>query len=141
MMSIRQITVKFAALCLLCLAILATVPPSIQAASAPKAYIGLFKDNAVAVFDTGTNKVLTTIPISAGPHGLVITPDGQTVYASSDGDSKVSVIDTATDKVKTSIEVGKTPHGLAMTADGKWVLVAVWGTSQVAFIDTSTNMV
>ncbi len=107
----------------------------------PKAYIGVFKDNVVAVLDTGTNQVLSTIPIPAGPHGLVITPDGRTVYASSDGDSKVSVIDTTTDKVVKSIEVGKMPHGLAMTPDGHQVLVAVYGTSQVAFIDTATNEV
>jgi len=118
-----------------------TTAPSTSAMAAPKAYIGLFKDNAVAVFDTGANRVLTTIPIPTGPHGLVVTPDGRTVYASSDGDSKVSVIDTATDQVKSSIEVGKMPHGLAITPDGRQVLVAIFGTSQVAFIDTTTNQV
>src|SRR6266508_1141929 len=82
------------------------------AGAAAKAYIGLFKDNAVAVLDTGRNRVLRTIPIAAGPHGLVITPDGRTVYVSSDGASTVSVIDTATDQVKRTIEVGKMPHGL-----------------------------
>jgi len=38
---------------------------------APKVYIGLFGDNSVAVLDTACNHVLTTIPIPAGPHGLV----------------------------------------------------------------------
>jgi YVTN family beta-propeller protein len=111
------------------------------AAAGPKAYIGLFKDNAVAVVDTSTGQILSKIPIPTGPHGLVITPDGRWVYASSDGDSKVSLIDTHTDQVTQSIEVGKTPHGLAITPDGKTVLVAVYGTSQVAFIDTATNQV
>src|SRR4029079_19796109 len=63
----------------------------------PKAYIGLFKDNDVAVLDTSSNKVMQTIAIPAGPHGLVVTPDGRCVYASSDGASTVSVIDTRTD--------------------------------------------
>src|SRR4030095_16955738 len=100
-----------------------------------------FKDNAVAVLDTGSNRVLRTIPIPTGPHGLVITPDGRTVYVSSDGASTVSVIDTATDKVKHSIEVGKMPHGLALTPDGRQLLVAVFGTSKVAFVDTASNQV
>ena len=52
----------------------------------PKAYIGLFKDNAVAVLDTGTNQVIKTIPVPTGPHGMVITSDGRWVYVSSDGD-------------------------------------------------------
>src|SRR5205807_3958391 len=34
-----------------------------SAAGAPKAYVGLFKDDAVAVIDTGQNKVLSTIPV------------------------------------------------------------------------------
>jgi YVTN family beta-propeller protein len=118
----------------------ATPVPSGGTATGPKAYIGLFKDNAVAVFDTGANKLLSTIPIPTGPHGLVITPDGKTVFASSDGDSKVSMIDTATDKVVNTIDVGKSPHGLAITPDGSVVLVADFGTSQVVKLDAKTGM-
>ena len=98
--------------------LVSTAAPSHAATTAPKAYIGLFKDNAVAVFDTASNSVMKTIPIPAGPHGLVVTPDGRWVYASSDGDSVVSVIDTRTDQVAATIEVGQTPHGLAITPDG-----------------------
>src|SRR5437016_13130595 len=61
-----------------------------------KAYVGLFKDNAVAVVDTGTNRVLRTIPIPAGPHGLVVTHDDRKVYVSSDVSSTVSVMYNAT---------------------------------------------
>jgi YVTN family beta-propeller protein len=110
-------------------------------AAGPKAYIGLFKDNAVAVFDTSTNRLLTTIPIPPGPHGLVMTPDGRTVFAGSDGDSKVSVIDTATDMVSASIEVGKSPHGLALTPDGGTLLAAVFGANAVVFIDAASRTV
>ena len=79
--------------------LVSTAAPSHAATTSPKAYIGLFKDNAVAVLDTASNQVLKTIPIPAGPHGLVVTPDGRWVYASSDGASVVSVIDTSTDSV------------------------------------------
>jgi len=106
-----------------------------------KAYVGLFKDNAVAVLDTGTNHVIKTIAVPAGPHGMVITPDGRVVYVSSDGASTVSVIDTTTDAVKANIEVGKTPHGLALSPDAKTVLVAGFGTNQLSFIDVATNTV
>jgi YVTN family beta-propeller protein len=106
-----------------------------------RAYVGLFKDNAVAVLDTGSHRVIKTIPVPAGPHGVVITPDGRLVYVSSDGASTVSVIDTTTDSVKATIEVGKTPHGLALTPDAKTVLVAGFGTNQLSFIDVATNTV
>jgi YVTN family beta-propeller protein len=110
-----------------------------QIASPPKAYVGLFGDNAVAVIDTSTDRVTKTIPVPTGPHGLVMTPDNKWLYASSDGDSVVSVIDTSTDEVTSTIDVGTMPHGLAITPDGTRVLVADFGTDQVEAIDTSTN--
>src|SRR6476646_5829170 len=88
------------------------------ATAAPKAYVGLFKDDAVAVIDTAQDRVVGTIPVPKGPHGLVITPDGRKVYVSSDGASAVSVIDTSNDKVIGSIDVGQTPHGLSISGDG-----------------------
>src|SRR4029077_20785585 len=88
---------------------------SLAAAGAPKAYVGLFKDDAVAVLDTAQNKVVGTIAVPKGPHGLVVTPGGRKVYVSSNGASTVSVIDTATDRVVASIEVGANPHGLAIS--------------------------
>ena len=115
--------------------------PTFAATPSPKAYIGLFGDDAVAVLDTGTNRLLTTIPVPAGPHGIVVTPDGRKVYVSSDGASTVSVIDTAADQVATSIEVGSAPHGLAITPDGRQVLAAVFNASQVVMIDTARDQV
>ena len=121
----------------------AAVPAPVAAAvpAVPKAYVGIFNDNTVAVVDTGANRVLGTIPVPTGPHGLVMSPDGRRVYASSDGASSVSVISTLTDRVVSTIEVGRSPHGLAISPDGRRVLVAVYGASQVAMIDTVRNEV
>src|SRR5262245_32363552 len=74
------------ALLLMALNARAAEPPTVRQAGSPsaatarKAYVGLFKDNAVAVLDTGTDRVLRTIPIPPGPHGIAITPDGRKVY-------------------------------------------------------------
>src|SRR5947209_11945677 len=114
---------------------------SLSAAGAPKAYVGLFKDDAVAVIDTAQNKVLGTIAVPKGPHGLVVTPDGRKVYVSSDGASTVSVIDSATDRVVASLEVGANPHGLAVSGDGSRVLVLGWGSNRALVIDTATDRV
>jgi YVTN family beta-propeller protein len=111
------------------------------AAASPKAYVGLFQDNAVAVLDAGSGRLLRTIPVAAGPHGLVITKDGRQVYVSSDGSSVVSVIDTDSDRVSRTIEVGKEPHGLALTPDGRLLLVAVNGADRVALVETATGAV
>lgn len=112
---------------------------ALAAAAAPKVYVGLFKDNAIAVIDTSTNKVHGAIPVPAGPHGMVITPDGRKVYVSSDGASTVSVIDTQTDMVIGSVEVGTNPHGLAISPDGRQVLVGSFGINHVLLIDTSSD--
>ena len=40
---------------------------ALAAAGASKAYVGLFKDDAVAVIDTVQNRVLTTISVPKGP--------------------------------------------------------------------------
>jgi YVTN family beta-propeller protein len=114
---------------------------SLSAAGAPKAYVGLFKDDAVAVIDTGQNKVLRTISVPKGPHGLVVTADGRKVYVSSDGASTVSVIDTAADRVIASIAVGANPHGLAVSGDGRRVLVSGWGSNRALVIDTTADRV
>jgi YVTN family beta-propeller protein len=111
------------------------------AAAAPKAYVGLFKDDAVAVIDTAQNKVVGTVPVPKGPHGLVITPDGRKVYVSSDGASTVSVIDTSNDRVVATIDVGANPHGLAVSGDGRRVLALGWGTNHALVIDTATDRV
>src|SRR5215468_4776107 len=100
---------------LLALIVLTASPAAAQ--SSGKVYVGLFRDDAVAVIDSSTNRVLRTVTVPKGPHGLVVTPDGRKVYVSSDGASTVTVIDTATDQVATSIEVGANPHGLAMAPD------------------------
>ncbi len=135
----------------LALVVLAFAPgwaaPAVSPAASPadsgarKAYVGLFKDNAVAVLDLGTNRLLGTIPAPPGPHGLVITPDGRKVYVSSEGASTVSVIDTATDRVVRSLEVGPTPHGLALSRDGHLLLVAGFGSNQVLLINTGTDRI
>jgi YVTN family beta-propeller protein len=109
--------------------------------TAPKAYVGLFRDNAVAVLDTATNMVVKTIPVPPGPHGLVVTPDGRKVYVSSEGASTVSVIDAVTDSVVNSIDVGATPHGLAITPDGRQILVSAFGTNRAVIIDATRDQI
>jgi YVTN family beta-propeller protein len=115
--------------------------PGSPASTAGKAYAGIFKDDAVAVIDTTTNRVLGTIPVPKGPHGLVMTPDGRKVYVSSDGASTVSVIDTRTDQVISSLDVGPNPHGLAISPDGRKLLVMAFGANRVIVIDTSSDRI
>jgi YVTN family beta-propeller protein len=115
----------------------AQAPP---VASGPKAYIGLFGDSAIAVFDVNAKKVLKTIPVTA-PDGLIITPDGKKVYVSSSDTGTVKVISTADDSLTTSVAVGPKPAGLAITPDGRSVVVAVGGADEAVVIDVASDTV
>lgn len=110
-------------------------------AAGPKAYVGNFSDSTVSVIDTATGMVIATVPVSTGPHGMAITPDGRIAYVSGDGASTVTAIDTATDKVAQTIEVGKSPHGIAITPDGRTLLVGVYGDDRVAFVEVASQKV
>jgi YVTN family beta-propeller protein len=111
------------------------------ATAGPKAYVGNFKDNTVSVIDTLAGKVVATIPVATGPHGMGITSDGRWLYVSGDGSSSLSVIDTANDRVARTVEIGKTPHGVALTPDGRLLLVCINGEDRIAFFDTGTQAV
>jgi YVTN family beta-propeller protein len=131
---------RFAAL-LLMLTLPVAAHPAYGQSPGPKVYVGLFKENVVAVLDPAEGKVVGRIAVPPGPHGLVITPDGRKVYVSSDGASTVSVIETVSDRVIGSVEVGPNPHGLAMAADGRQVLVSAWGANEALVIDTATDRI
>jgi YVTN family beta-propeller protein len=105
----------------------------------PKAYVGNFADNTVSVIDTSTGSVVATIPVAAGPHGMVLSPDGGTVYVTGDGSSLLDIIDTASDRVTKTVEVGKKPNGIALTPDGRLLLVTVYGEDRIAIVDTATQ--
>jgi YVTN family beta-propeller protein len=117
---------------------------SVTSAAAPaglKAYVGNFKDSTVSVIDVAAGRVQATLPVAAGPDGIVVSLDDRLAFVSGAGASAVSVIDTASDSVVRTIEVGKGPQGLALTPDGRWVLAAVNGDDRVAFIDAATQSV
>src|ERR1700710_2021591 len=92
-----------------------------------KAYVGNFKDDTVSVVDTGGHVMVATIPVAAGPDGIVVSRNDRLVFVSGSGSSSLSVIDTATDRIVDTIEVGKGPQGLATTPDGRWLLAAING--------------
>ena len=115
-----------------------TVVAAGAGAAGPKAYVGNFSDNTVSVVDLAAGAVVATIPVSAGPHGMVAAPDGRTVYMTGDGSSNLDAIDTAADRVKKTVEIGKSPHGLAISPDGRTLLAAVYGEDKIVFMDTAT---
>jgi 40-residue YVTN family beta-propeller repeat/40-residue YVTN family beta-propeller repeat len=114
---------------------------SVFAAANPNAYVGNFKDNTVSAIDIAKGEVVATIPVEAGPHGMILSTDGRWLYVSSDGSSSVNVIDTNTNKVSSLINVGKSPQGLSLSPDGKYLLVCVNGDDKIVYVDTKKKKI
>lgn len=89
------------------------------------------------------NTVVATIGVGQLPQGMVITPNGQTVYVTNYESQDVSVIDTATNTVTTSITLAGNPGFIAITPDSQTLFVEFTGnsTESVAVIATATNTV
>ena len=113
-------------------------PRATAAPSAPKAYVGLYGDDAIGVLDTASGRLMSTVRVPAGPEAVIVSPDGRRAYVSSEDATQVSVIDTATDKLIKTLDLGAFPEGMALSRDGRTLLAAVFGIDKVDLIDTGT---
>ncbi|MDB5396786.1 MAG: hypothetical protein JWM91_4292 [Rhodospirillales bacterium] len=90
-----------------------------------------------------TSKISAGPGSSAGPLGMVITPDGANLYFSIAGGAVVHFA-TATNVIVKSIPLPTSPEtggGMAISPDGKKVFVAVPDSDSVVVIDTATDQV
>ncbi|HYX54279.1 MAG TPA: beta-propeller fold lactonase family protein [Candidatus Limnocylindrales bacterium] len=93
-------------------------------------------DGGVSVIDTGTEKVVATIPgLTKHSNRLKFTPDGKQVLISDPESNQVLVMDVAGRKLVQRITVPAQPLGIQMSPDGKSAYVACAGAGQVAVID------
>jgi YVTN family beta-propeller protein len=133
--------------------VVATIPipdgPPQYLAFAPdgtRLYVSIFNDpdrsiNRVAVLDTQTNTVLTTIKVGSRPYALAVRPDGRELYVPNHDSGTVSVIDTATDSLVTDIRVKPNPHWVEFSTDGTKAYTANHESNLVSVIDTATRAV
>jgi YVTN family beta-propeller protein len=81
-------------------------------------------DNALAIVDPASGKVLGTVATGVGPHEIVASSDGKfayvTNYGEREGGTTLSMIDVAAQKETRRVALGtlRRPHGIIF-ADGK----------------------
>ena len=66
----------------------------------------------VAVIDTASNTVTTTVTVGHDPFAVAVSSSGGFAYVTNRADDSLSVIDTSTDTVIRSLPVGDTPEGI-----------------------------
>ncbi|PAE36666.1 YncE family protein [Bacillus sp. 7884-1] len=70
--------------------------------------------DSVSKIDLETRKIVTTIKVGKGAHGIVTSDDNQFVYVTNMYENTVSVIDNNENKVIATIEVGTEPNGITL---------------------------
>jgi YVTN family beta-propeller protein len=133
--------------------VVATIPipdgPPQYLAFAPdgkRLYVSIFNDpdrsiNRVAVLDTATNTVVTTIKVGSRPFALAVSPDGSQIYVPNHDSGTISVIDTASNSLVTDIRVKPNPHWVAFSKDGTRAYAVNHESNIVSVIDTSTRAI
>lgn len=95
----------------------------------------------MTAIDTATMKVVATIPVGPGPHGLRPSPDGRWVFVANMAGTTLSVIDTADNREVAEIEVGRAPAQIAVSPDGRYVYASLSGEDAVAKVDVESRRV
>ncbi|MGI4752049.1 MAG: bifunctional YncE family protein/alkaline phosphatase family protein [Janthinobacterium lividum] len=108
-------------------------------------YITLWGGDAVAVYNTSTQKITTTIPTESHPNEIIRSKNSLYLFVANANDNSVSVINTRTDKVIETISTalypnaltGSTTNGLALSADEKTLYIANADNNCLAIFDVS----
>ena len=103
---------------------LCVIVPAVAAAAAPFAYITNSNTGTISVLDlaSGAETDTITLPGSALPWGVALSPDGKTLYASNFGNGNFFKVDLAT-KVAQPIAAPALAFGVAVHPSGSPVFV------------------
>jgi YVTN family beta-propeller protein len=103
-------------------------------------YLTLPELSSVAVINTVTRKLVSTIPVGekSKPMRIAIQPDGRYAWVGLDGSAFVAVIDTETNKLAATVPAGEGLHTIGFTSDSRLAYVTNSSADTVSAIDTRT---
>ncbi|MEM7021035.1 MAG: beta-propeller fold lactonase family protein [Pseudomonadota bacterium] len=84
---------------------------------------------------------MVTIEVGEEPEGILVNPNGQTVYVSSEVANLVHVVDVDAAEIVANVVVGNRPRRFALTPDQKELWVSNELSGSVSILDVATNEV
>lgn len=96
-------------------------------------YVAVSGENAIAVIDPATLKVLRKFGSGPDPETFAVHPNGN-LYISNEENAKASVFDPKSGKLVAEIKVGIEPEGVAIAPDGTRVIVTSESTNMLHVI-------
>jgi len=112
----------------------------VAAPDGTRIYVSGEAETALKIFDSRSLELIKSIPLSARPNNLSITPDGKKVYVGIiTPPGAIDVIDTEKlENVKT-IDVPGGIHNIYVTPDGKNVVAGSPAGRRLTILDTATD--
>ena len=62
-------------------------------------YVTNRNSNTVSIIDSSSNRVIGTINVAGGPHGIAYNPDNNYMYVTGQDSNTVSIIDSSSNRV------------------------------------------
>ena len=81
---------------------------------------------------------MSTVEVGEEPEGILVSPDGKTVFVTSEVANMVHVVDTASASIRANVVAGNRPRRFALTpgGDSLWVTNELSGSVSVVDLDT-----
>jgi YVTN family beta-propeller protein len=128
--------------------------------TAPRIYVTNEVSGDLTVIDSGTFKVVATIPLGKRPRGIHPSPDGKTLYVALSGSpiagpdvdestlpppdksaDGIGVFDVKQNKLVRIIHGGSDPENFDLSKDGSKIYISNEDTSEVSIVDVASGTV
>lgn len=106
-----------------------------------RAYVTLAGDDALAVVDLTERRVVDTIAICDGPHGLRLRPDEREIWVACTDSGELGIVDLARGEMVGRVGVGQAPVQVGFTPDGRRVYATLGDEDAVAAVDVGARRV
>ena len=107
-----------------------------------KLYILSSAGNDVTVVDVATNKIIGSIEVGDGPHGLATPASQEVLYVATEYDNGLAVVDPIRDVVIKRYNIfGEQPNEIDITSDGRFLYMPVAGDGVYEVFDTRAEKI